>query len=210
MGRKLVLIGGGGHCRSVLDAAVRMEVFDEIVITDHFVPSEEQIMGFRVVGDDSLLPQLFQTGFHEAFISVGSIKSTELRKRLYRKAYNIGFKFPDIIDPSAIVSVDTVLGEGIFIGKMAVVNAGTRIEDMAIINTGAVIEHECRIGRFSHISVNAVICGGCDIDDSVFVGANATVIQGINIGRNSIIGAGSTVLKDMDAMSVHIRGKQGE
>lgn len=203
-------MGGGGHCKSVLDAAVHMETFEEIVITDHSISPEEWIMGCRVVGDDSLLPQLFQTGFHEAFISVGSIKSTELRNRLYQKACSIGFRFPNIIDPSAIVSGDAVLGEGIFIGKRAVINAGVRIEDMAIINTGAVIEHGCYIGRFSHISVGAVVCGDCHIGDSAFIGANATVIQGINIGSNSIIGAGSIVLKDINLMSVYTRRTQGE
>lgn len=209
MGEKLVLIGGGGHCRSVLDAAVHMGTFEEIVITDQLILPEKQIMGFRVAGDDSLLPQLFQAGFHEAFISVGSIKSTELRNRLYQKACGIGFKFPNIVDPSAVVSGDAVLGEGIFIGKRTVINAGVRIEDMAIINTGAVIEHECYVGKFSHISVSAVVCGGCHIGDSVFIGANATVIQEINIGSNSIIGAGSLVLKDINPMSVYTGRTQG-
>ncbi len=30
MKNKLVLIGGGGHCKSVIDAALQMKIFDEI------------------------------------------------------------------------------------------------------------------------------------------------------------------------------------
>ena len=33
MGNKIVLIGGGGHCKSVLDSILRTCNYDEIVIT---------------------------------------------------------------------------------------------------------------------------------------------------------------------------------
>lgn len=199
--RRLVLIGGGGHCRSVLDAARRMNVFEEIVITDCSVPAGSEIMGCKVAGNDDLIPRLFQGGFQMAFVSVGSIESAERRKDIHRRAREAGFEFPNIIDPSAAVSGHAVLGEGVFIGKNAVVNAGSRIGDMAIINTGAIVEHGCHVGDFSHIAVGAVVCGDSQIGDSVFVGANATIIQGVRIGMNSVIGAGRVVLRDVEANS---------
>mgnify|MGYP002508113312 CR=1 FL=1 len=84
-----------------------------------------------------------------AFVSVGSIKSTEKRRELHRLAQDSGFAFPNIIDPSAAVSEHACLGQGIFIGKNAVINAGAQIGDMAIINSGAVIEHGCLVGDFT-------------------------------------------------------------
>lgn len=195
--KRLVLIGGGGHCRSVLDTVFRMKRYGEIVITDRFIPAETQIMGCRVAGDDQMLPELFERGFTEAFLTVGSIKDTSLKRRLYDQAEAVGFDFPNIIDPSAAVSGFARLAKGVFIGKNAVVNAGANIGKMVIINTGSVIEHECDIGEFSHISVGAILCGGVQAGRDVFVGANATVIQGVKIGRNSLIGAGSLVCKDV-------------
>lgn len=194
--KRLVLLGGGGHCSSVLDAAQRMGMFDEIVITDRDMVAGTEFMGSRVVGTDDTLLQLFQDGIRMAFISMGSIKSTKLRKLLYRRAMDMGFDFPNIIDPSALVSEYAMLGKGIFVGKNSVINAGARVGDMAIINTGAIVEHGSSIGSFSHISVGAVVCGDSKIGNSVFVGANATIIQGVKVGANSIVGAGSIVLKD--------------
>lgn len=199
---RLVLIGGGGHCRSVLDTARRMDVFEEIVITDCSIPVGTEFMGCRVVGTDELLPRLFQDGFRMAFISVGSIKSTNQRKVICQRAKKAGFQFANVIDPSALVSDYAVVGTGIYVGKRAVINAGAYIQDMAIINTGAIIEHECHVGNYSHVAVGAVVCGGSDIGDSVFIGANATVVQGIKVGMNSIIGAGCVVLKNVMPNSI--------
>ena len=194
---KLVLIGGGGHCKSVLDVVTRSDDFSEIVITDHSLPVGTMIFGCHVVGNDEVLPKLFADGFKNAFITIGSIQSTDKRRDMFSRAKKTGFRFPVVIDPGAAVARTALIAPGVFIGKNAVVNADAVIEKMAIINTGAVIEHDCKVGEFTHIAVGAVVCGGVDIGKDVFVGANATVIQGVRIGMRSVIGAGSVVLDDV-------------
>ena len=194
---KLVLIGGGGHCKSIIDAVLRLGKYQEIVVTDPSVPEGEEILGCRVVGDDKKLEPLFDEGFTDAFISVGSIKSTELRRMLFRKARKIGFNIPALIDPSALVSHSVKVGDGAFISKNTVINAGVEICDMAIVNTGAIVEHDCKVGEFTHVATGSTICGGCIIGDDVLVGAGATVIQGIRISDGSIIPAGSVITKDV-------------
>lgn len=193
--QRLVLIGGGGHCKSVLDTALRMNIFSEIVITDAELSVGTEIMGCKVVGNDSILQELFENGIRYAFIAVGSIKSTDIRHRLFVNAKSVGFEFPNIIDVSAVISESVQLGSGIYVGKKAVVNACTQIHDMAIINTAAVIEHECTIGAFAHIAAGVTICGNAIVDEDSFVGAGTTIVQGIHIGENVVIGAGSVVLK---------------
>lgn len=196
-GVRVVFIGGGGHCKSVLDTALRTRVLREIVIVDPEIPAGTIINGCKVLGDDSLLHGLYVDGFRHAIITVGSIKETSLRRRLVNTATNYGFEFVSIIDPSAMVSESAHIGKGVFIGKNAVINASTVIEDHAIINTGALIEHDCHIGVFSHIAVRAVVCGGADINEDTFIGANTTVVQGIRVGAGTVIGAGSVVAKDI-------------
>lgn len=193
----LILIGGGGHCKSVLDTAIRMDRFSEIVITDNKVPAGTKIMGHTIVGNDGLLPKLFQEKGKEAFISIGSIKSTKGRIDVFKMAKEIGFDFPVIIDPSAEVAESVKLGAGIFIGKNAIINACTQIGDMAIINTGAIIEHGCSVGKYVHVAPGAVLCGDVKIGQNAFIGSNATVIQGVTIGMNCVVGAGSIVLCDV-------------
>jgi len=196
--KRIVLIGGGGHCTSVLDCILSRKEFDEIVIVDSKLPLNSKIMNCLVVGDDSKLSELKKNGFDYAFITVGSIKSTGVRRKLYQMSRDLGFKFPIICDPSSRISDYSSLGEGTFVGKNAVVNAKAVVGEHCIINTGSVIEHECCVGDFTHISVGSFLCGNCSVGHDSFVGAASTVIQGVNIGNNVIIGAGSTVISNVD------------
>lgn len=196
---KLVLIGGGGHCKSVLDSALAMNKYTEIVITDPEINPGTEVLGCTVVGNDDILPELRSQGFDEAFITVGSIESCSLRIRLSELVEQLGFIFSVISDPTAVISKNAVIGNGTFVGKNAVINADVSIGKHSIINTGAIIEHECSVGEYCHISVGSLICGGTVIGDRSFIGTGTTVIQGLRIGDDSIIGAGSTVLSDVQS-----------
>lgn len=198
MENKLVLIGGGGHCKSVIDAAFRMKIFSDIVITDPAIPIGTKIMGCEVVGADDCLEKLKDSGYGYAFITVGAVMITSLREQLADKAVGINFRFPTIIDPSAIVSDTAVIGEGSFVGKNVVVNSEVKIGRHCIINSGAIIEHECIIGDFSHVSVGAIMCGETEVGRNSLIGAGSTIIQSIHVGNNVLVGANSTVLTDVE------------
>ena len=195
--KKLVMVGGGGHCKSVLDVAQRLNIYSEIVITDPELPMGTKILDCNVVGDDQIISQLKKDGFTDAFISVGSIDDTVLRKRLAEMVNSQGFSLATIIDPSAVVSKYVQIGEGTFVGKNAVINADVKIGSNCIINTGCILEHECVVGDFTHISVGSILCGSVRIGNESFVGAGSTIIQGVGIGSRVIIGAGSLVLSNV-------------
>lgn len=192
---KLVLIGGGGHCKSVLDAALRMDDFQEIVILDPGLSVGSIVMGCKVYGDDDKLGELRDKGFDNAFITVGCVGDTSLRRKLAEKIDAYSFNYPCIIDPSAVVSEFAELEAGVFVGKNAVINAGAQIGKHAIINTGAIIEHNCSIGSFTHVAVGATVCGDCNIDEDVFIGAGATLIQSLRIEKKRFIKAGEVVVR---------------
>jgi len=199
--RKILLLGAGGHCKSVLDSIISSYCYDSIGIIDKILPSIEDensnIMGIPIIGEDNDLTRLYSEGFTEAFITVGSIGDVSLRKKLYITIKQIGFHIPNIVDSSSIVSSFAVLGEGIYIGKNAVVNADAKIGNCAIINTSAVIEHECRIGDFVHIAPGSILSGNVWIDEGTHIGAGSVIKQGLHIGADTMIGIGSVVLKDI-------------
>lgn len=193
----IVLIGGGGHCKSVLDSVLKAKNFLSVVITDQDALIPKSILNCSIVGNDSRLCDLFQDGYTNAALTVGSLESTKIRRGIYDRVKNIGFIFPSLVDVSASVSDFSRIGQGTYVGKQAVINADADVGEFVIVNTSAVIEHDCKIGDFSHIAVGAVVCGGADIGRDVFIGAHATVIQGVKVGMNSSIGAGSIVLADV-------------
>ena len=194
-GKRLLLIGGGGHCRSILDCVLSSGIYDQVGIVDF--DHTASALGVDVVGTDADLPQLIKSGWTDAFVSVGSIGSTVLRRKLYENIKRIDFSIPSIIDATATISRDVIIDEGVFIGKGAIVNTGSRIKTCAIVNTGAIIEHDCEIGAFVHISPKTTLCGQVNVGDDTHVGAGSVVRQGIKIGSCSIIGIGSVVVKDI-------------
>jgi len=198
MNKKILLVGGGGHCKSVIDSLLELDQFSEIGIIDKKENKEIRILGVSVIGFDDDLPRFFSESYHYAFVTLGSIGDPSLRINLFRLLEEIGFKIPNIVDASAIVSDDVNMETGIYIGKNVVVNAGTSLCKGSIINTSATIEHDCAIGAFSHIAPGAVLCGEVIIGGNSHIGANTVIKQQIKIGANTIIGVGSVVLQNID------------
>lgn len=190
--KKVLLVGGGGHCRSVLDSLFRLGNYDEIGIID--CEPKPQIFGVPVVGADSDLPQLFAKGWHDAVITLGSVGFPARRRALFQELKRLGFHLPAVVDPSALIGTAADIGEGSFIGKRAVVNSGTQVGRCAIINTGAILEHDCSIGDFAHIAPGSTLCGETVVGENTHIGAGSVVRQQIHIGANSLIGVGSVVV----------------
>lgn len=195
---KLLLVGGGGHCKSVISVLRTSEMeFETIGIVDCREKAGQEISGIAIVGEDDDLEQLYLQGYTDAFITLGSVGNPQRRKQLFRKIKGIGFHVPNIIDKSCVISGDARLGEGIFVGKGSIINSGAIVADGCIINTSATIEHDCEIGEFVHMATGSVLCGGVRIGDDTHIGANTTVIQGIYIGKNVVIGAGSVIIRNV-------------
>lgn len=184
---EIVLIGGGGHCKVVIDAIQKGDAF--------------KVCGIIGKGDDSRLPMVFNSGCKRAFIAIGSVGNPGLRKKLAQKLSRIGFKVPAIVHPSAVVASNARIKEGVFIGPRAVVGPGSRLGKYAIVNTRAAVDHDCWIGDFVHIAPGAVLSGGVEVGQDAHIGTGASVIQYKKIGERSMIGAGSVVVKDIPAGS---------
>lgn len=197
MSKKILLIGGGGHCKSVLDSLLGTEDYSDIGIIEKEESLGDQILGVPIIGCDDDLPRLYQAGFTHAFVTVGSIGNPKLRIKLFSTLEKIGFELPNIIDKTAVISQHIKLDKGIFVGKNAVINAGSSINRGAIINTSTLIEHDCVVEDFVHIAPGSILCGGVHIGRETHIGAKSVIKQQIRIGSKTVIGMGSIVLRDI-------------
>lgn len=194
MKKKIMLIGGGGHCHSVVDSVIVLGLYDEIGIVD---TNDNSCLGVPVIGADEDIPKLMKDGWTDAFVTVGSVGNTAVRRKLYQMVSAYNLNVPAIIDPSAIIAKNVEIKEGTFIGKGAIINTGASLGVCSIINTGAVVEHDCVIGDFAHISPGAVLCGQVTVGNDSHIGAGSVVRQLITVGFASVIGAGSVVVKNI-------------
>lgn len=195
---QILILGGGGHARSLADTLEREGHYKIAGYVINDVKNGDNI-DYPIIGTDGDLEDLFQSGIRNAAIGIGFLGKSDLREKLYKKLIDIGFYIPIVCDPSAVISKHTQIGEGTVIGKGAIINSGAIIGKMCIVNSGAIIEHDCTVGDFSHISVGSVLCGEVKVGEMTFVGANATVIQGKSIGEKCIIGAGTTVRHNVES-----------
>lgn len=189
----IILVGGGGHCRSAIDVIEAAEKFKIFGIIDLKEKVGETIFGYKITGTDEDLKEIYNE-CKMVNITIGHIKSAELRIKMYDLLKHIGYVFPVIISPLAYVSKYATIGEGTIIMHHAVVNAGAKIGKNCIINSKALIEHDAVIGDYCHISTAAVINGGVVVKDASFIGSNAVTKQYITIEENSFIKAGSVII----------------
>ncbi|MBA7527053.1 putative acetyltransferase EpsM [subsurface metagenome] len=194
---KIILIGGGGHCKVILSQLKQLNEYSVVGIIDNTQPIKSSINGVRVIGNDNDLEELYKKGIGYAFIAVGSVKDNSKRRKLFDKTKKIGYKFPVLISRNSIIDNSVEIGKGTIVMPGAVINVSARIGDNCIINTGAIIEHDCKIGSHVHIAPGVSISGDVEIGEQSFVGIGSVIIQGIIIGKNVTIGAGSVVIKDV-------------
>ena len=204
MKQQILLIGGGGHCKSCIDVIEQEGKYQIAGIVD---PKEKQghtILGYPVIGTDDDLPQLISQ-YKNALITVGQIKSANIRIRLYQYLKELKAELPVIISPLAYVSKHAQVQEGTIIMHHAIINAEVNIGVNNIINSKALIEHEVEIGNHCHISTKATVNGQVKIGNEAFIGSGATLSNNINLSDKVIVPAGETVFKNITKPGIHIR-----
>jgi sugar O-acyltransferase (sialic acid O-acetyltransferase NeuD family) len=186
---KLILIGGGGHCKSCIDVIEQENKFIIAGIVD-IKESISDLLGYPWLGHDDDLAKL-KLHYDYALIAIGQIKTPAIRIRLFDYIKSLGFKLPIIISPRAYVSKYTKIGNGTIVMHDALINAGAIVGDNCIINTKSLIEHDVVIENNCHISTGAVINGGVIVKQGSFVGSNAVTKESVDTRENDFIKAGS-------------------
>lgn len=189
---EILLIGGGGHCKSVIDVIEAEGTYTIAGIIDQKILIGSQVLGYEIIGCDDDLPYLVSR-YTNAVITVGQVRSAEVRKKLFALLDSFGYLLPTIVSPRAYVSKHAALGRGNVVLHDALINAQAQIGDNCIINSKALIEHDCHIGSHCHISTGAVLNGATRIGSCTFVGSNAVSKEGVIVPENSFIKAGSTI-----------------
>lgn len=201
MKRPLILIGGGGHCKSVIEVAesAGYEIKGILDMPDEV--GKEVLPGHKVIGTDDEIPQYVEEC--DFVITVGFIKNPILRIKLYNKVKAAGGRLATIIASTAHVSKYAELGEGTVIMHNAFVNAGAKIGDNCIINTFVNIEHDAVVGNQCHISTGTMVNGECKIGENCFIGSQSVCANCIEIASDIIVGAGSVVRKSIRMKGIY-------
>ena len=192
--KDLICIGGGGHCKSVIDVA-ESAGFRIKGILDIPELVGTTVLGYPIIGTDDQIEEYINNSVF--IVTVGHIKDVTLRIKLHQKITGLGGTLATIIASTAHVSKYAQLGEGSVIMHKAIVNADAIIGRGCIINTFANIEHDAQVGDYCHVSTGAIVNGNCIVGSGTFLGSQSVMVNGIEIVDGCVIGAGTLIRKSI-------------
>jgi len=200
---EIILIGGGGHCKAIIDIIEIENKYKIAGIID--VPEKlgQYIFGYKIIGDDNQISK-FAKQYKYFCITMGHVKSPTLRIKLFNIVKDAEGELPVIISKNAYVSNYSKIGEGTVIMHHVVINADAEVGKNCIINNKALIEHDCKIGNNCHISTNAIVNGTCEVAENCFIGSNTVLKNNISVIQNVIIGAGAVVTKNIKESGIYV------
>jgi sugar O-acyltransferase (sialic acid O-acetyltransferase NeuD family) len=200
MKKPLILVGGGGHCKSVIEAA-ESAGYSILGVLDMPEEVRKEILSTKVIGTDDDIPAFVDKA--EFVVTVGFIKNPSIRIKLYNKIKEAGGKLATIVASTAYVSKYATLGEGTVVLHQAFVNAGAKVGKNVILNTATNIEHDAEIGDNCHISTGTMVNGECKVGERCFIGSQSVLANCISVGDDIIVGAGSFVRKSITEKGIY-------
>ena len=201
----MILFGGGGHCRSCIDAIESSGRYKIAGIVLPTLDGGNCVFNYKVLGTDDELSRLKEIS-KVALVTVGHIRSADIRRKLYIKLCNFGFHLPFVIAKTAYISPRAKVGSGSIFLNGSVVNSASTVGKNCIINTRAVVEHDASVSDHCHISTGAILNGGVTIGSGSFIGSGSIIRENVNIGACAFVAAGQVVTKDLPDGAFYNRG----
>jgi len=194
--KPVVIVGGGGHAKVVIDLLRTLDRPILGVVAPEGPGCPACGLGAAYLGDDEAIAAMDRDAVTLA-LGVGGVRPGGSRRALFERFKAGGFSFATLCHPSAVIAVDVELGEGAQIMAGAVVQTGCRVGANVLVNTRVALDHDCRIGAHVHLATGAAISGGVSIGSGAHLGTGAVVIQGVRIGSGALVAAGAVVIRDV-------------
>jgi sugar O-acyltransferase (sialic acid O-acetyltransferase NeuD family) len=204
---EMILYGGGGHAKTVLEMAQAIAAFRIAGIVDDNIPAGTSVLGLPVLGGREVLPGLLERGIQLAANGVGGIIDINVRVRLFELLEDLGFALPILVHPRATVERSAQAGDGVQVFANAYVGSSAVLRAKCMVNTGAIVSHDCEIGSYSHIAPGALLAGHVKVGERSLVGMGVTTAIGITIGKGVRVGNGAILYADVPDRAIIPAGK---
>ena len=186
---RLLVVGAGGHGRSVAEAAELSGQFEVVGFLDDALPVGKSVLNVAVLGP------MDSTSHHRAVAdqTIVAIGNNAVREKLMHQLAAAGFVHATVIHPRAIVSPSAVLSEGSAVMAGAIVGTEARLGLGSIMNCGAVVDHHAIVEDFGHLGVNASMAGGTVLGHGAWMQAGAALGYGVKVPAGVTLAPGAAV-----------------
>ena len=193
----LIIYGGGGHGKMLIDLVRVLGVYNILGIIDDGLKPGDEVMGVSVLGNANILPDIRSKGVKMALNAVGGIGDVSVRVEVFKKLTDSGFVCPAVVHPTAIVEPSANLSPGVQIFANAYIGSQVQISFGVIVNTCAIISHDCILNEYAIVSPGAILAGEVQAGKGSLIGMGATINLRTKIGDRAQIGNGATVKEDV-------------
>lgn len=198
----VVVYGGGGHGKSVIELVRALGTYRIIGVIDDGMEAGGSILGVPILGKADILSKLYNQGIRLVVNAVGGIGNLPVRVKVFERIIKAGFVCPTVIHPAAFIEPSANISAGSQIFPHAYVGSDASVGFGSIINTGAIISHDCILEDHVNISPGAILAGQVRVGTRVLIGMGVTINLGVQIGANTRIGNGATIKRDVPAKSI--------
>lgn len=201
MNRRLILVGGGGFGRELINWSLDIAKAGLGPAITAFIDDNPSVLdGFnydlKYLGlIDQYLPQ-------PGDLFVISIGDPAIKQKIYQKLADKGAVFAQLVHPSAVIARSAKLGEGVVVCPLALVSADTVIGKMVAINGSSSVGHDVVLGDFCTLSAHVDLMGSVQVGESVFFGSGARVLPKVTVKARARIGAGAVIMRTVGEDSV--------
>ncbi len=195
--KELIIVGGGGMGRSLYCIAQGCLGYDvDFTIKGFIDDNVHSLDGYE--GYPLVLGTIDDYQIKPDDVFVCSIGNTKTRKEICEKLIERGAKFHTLIQKSAIIHKNAIIGEGSIVADYALVGADATIGINALIQPYAVVGHDCLIGDYVRIDTHVVCVGGIEIKEAATIHTGAVVSHKVVVGEQAVVAANSFVIKKVN------------
>jgi sugar O-acyltransferase (sialic acid O-acetyltransferase NeuD family) len=193
----LIIYGGGGHGKSLIDLVRAMGTYQIVGIVDDGLDAGSEIMGLPIFGGGSLLSELMDRGLRLAVNAVGGIGDIRSRVKVFDRIRNAGFTCPTLIHPLAYVEPSAQLADSVQVFPNAYIGSEAEVGFGVIVNTGAIVSHDCRLHDHANVAPGASLAGGVTVGEGALIGMGVTINLNVEIGAGARVGNSAVVKQDV-------------
>lgn len=189
----IIIIGTGGHAVSIANVAHGSGMNVIAFVDDNKVGTN--LLNIPVISSQQCINE------HPTANLGVAIGDNAVRERVSNEYKTImpNARFPALIHSSAVVGINTEVGEGTVVMPQVNIGPNCKVGEFCILNTSSSIDHDCEMDAFSSVAPRVVTGGNVKIGLGSAVSIGSTIKHGIIIGDDVVIGANSYVNKKVES-----------
>ncbi len=181
--RRILIVGAGGHGRSVAEVVLLAGSFQIAGFLDDDYGVKTRVWEYPVFGPVDELGQY--TGVADAVVV--AVGNNRVRERVFCMVKETGLDMPVVVHPAAFVSPRAVVGEGSCVMAGAVVGTEAALGCGCVVNVNASVDHHCRLDDFAHLGVGVQLSGGVHVGRSAWMQAGSSAGYGVTVADEAVV-----------------------